>query len=85
MIRTDDGRIEIRRERRITRDGPPEGGLELEVEELRNKVDGMHKQMEEMRRMLQQLLEQTRQTPPTLYEIPEERDADAPAQEMKEY
>lgn len=67
MVRTDDGRIEIMRERRITRDDPPEGGLESEVEELRKKVDGMHKQMEEMRRMLQQLLERDpreNETPP---------------------
>ena len=67
MVRTDDGRIEIMGERRITRDGPPEGGLESEVEELRKKVDGMHKQMEEMRRMLQQLLERDpreNETPP---------------------
>jgi hypothetical protein len=67
MVRTDDGRIEMMRERRITRDGPPEGGLETEVEELRKKVDGMHKQMEEMRRMLQQLLERDpreNETPP---------------------
>jgi hypothetical protein len=73
MVRTDDGRIEITRERRITRDGPPEGGLETEVEELRKKVDGMHKQMEEMRRMLQQLLER------------DQSERDVPPQETNAY
>jgi len=46
--------------------------LEREVEELRGKVNGMHEEMQQMRKMLQQLLERT------------ERPSDA-VQEMKEY
>jgi chromosome segregation ATPase len=46
-------------------------GIEVEVEELRGKVDGMHEEMTEMREMLQQLLEQTRRRDPEFLEVPE--------------
>jgi hypothetical protein len=48
-------------------------GLGAQVEELRGKVDGMHEQMEQMRKMLQQLLER------------EQHGHNASVQEMKEY
>lgn len=45
------------RMREPDRPGPSREGIEGEVEELRQKVDGMHEQMQEMREMLKQLLE----------------------------
>lgn len=49
---------------------PEEGpGIETQVDELRGKVDSLHEQMEQMREMLRQIMEQTKETPPVLYEL----------------
>jgi len=46
-------------------------GIEVEVEQLRGKVNGMHEEMMHMREMLQQILEQTRREESVLLDIGE--------------
>ncbi len=72
-------RESVEGETRRLGDAPREKpGIEVEVEELRGKVSGMHEEMMQMREMLQQILEQTRRQPSELIEL-------GPLQESSEH